>query len=240
MVTKLILILWRLPFDSLAPERSGFNFKSAISNLVLLIGIFRSSYDNALIWMSWELPEDKSTLFQVMDWCSQATNHYLSQCWPRSKPPYGVTRPQWVYTLRPRQNGHHLVDNIFAFIFLNENAWILNNISLKLFLMGPINNIPVLVQIMAWCWPSNKPWSEPMMVSLLTHICITWYQWVNNSIQFNFAGSEKSVIQGSSLPYSMAKPPSHVPLLNSRPVLERYSNGSISPGHHTGILAWPK
>ena len=82
--------------NSLAPGRSGFKFKSAIFNLVLLIGIFRSSYDNALRWMSWDLPEDKSTLVQVMAWCRQATSHYLSQCWPRSVSPYGVTRAQWV------------------------------------------------------------------------------------------------------------------------------------------------
>ena len=31
-----------------------------------------------------------------MAWCRQATSHYLSQCWPRSMLPYGVTRPQWV------------------------------------------------------------------------------------------------------------------------------------------------
>ena len=35
---------------------------------------------------------------------------------------------------------------------------------------GIINNIPALVQIMAWCWRGDKPLSEPMMVSLLTHI----------------------------------------------------------------------
>ena len=39
---------------------------------------------------------DKSTLVQVMAWCRQATSHYLSQCWPRSVSPYGVTWPQWV------------------------------------------------------------------------------------------------------------------------------------------------
>ena len=31
-----------------------------------------------------------------MAWCRQATSHYLSQCWPRSMLPNGVTRPQWV------------------------------------------------------------------------------------------------------------------------------------------------
>ena len=82
--------------NSLALGRSGFNFKSAIFNLALLIGIFRSSYDNALSWMTWDLSEDKSTLVQVMAWCRQATSHYLSQCWPRSVSPYGVIRAQWV------------------------------------------------------------------------------------------------------------------------------------------------
>ena len=31
-----------------------------------------------------------------MAWCHEATSHYLSQCWPSSLSPYGVTRPQWV------------------------------------------------------------------------------------------------------------------------------------------------
>ena len=33
-----------------------------------------------------------------------------------------------------------------------------------------INNIVVLVQIMAWRRPGNKPLFEPVMVSLLTYI----------------------------------------------------------------------
>ena len=36
-----------------------------------------------------------------------------------------------------------------------------------------INNIPALVQIMAWCRSDDKQLSEPMMVSLLPHICVT-------------------------------------------------------------------
>ena len=38
---------------------------------------------------------------------------------------------------------------------------------------GPISNIPVLIQMMAWRRPGDKPLSEPMMVSLLTHIYVT-------------------------------------------------------------------
>ena len=40
------------------------------------------------------------------------------------------------------------------------------------------NNIPALVEIMAWRRPGDKPLSEPMMVTLLTHICVTPSQWV--------------------------------------------------------------
>ena len=43
---------------------------------------------------------------------------------------------------------------------------------------GSINNIPALVQIMAWRRPGDKPLSEPMMVSLLTHTCVTRLQWI--------------------------------------------------------------
>ena len=85
---------WWLAINSLAPGRSGYNSKNGIFNFVLLIGVFRSS-DNALRWMPQDLTDDKSTLVQVMDWCRQATSHYLSQCWPSSLP-YGVTTPQWV------------------------------------------------------------------------------------------------------------------------------------------------
>ena len=56
------------------------------------------SNEIALRWMPLDLTDDKSTLVQVMAWCRQATSHYLSQCWPRSMLPNGVTRPQWVNT----------------------------------------------------------------------------------------------------------------------------------------------
>ena len=84
-----------------------------------------------------------------------------------------------VNTLGPRQNGHHLPDDIFKCIFLNENVWIFIKISLNFVPKGPIRNIPALVQIMAWCRPGDKPLSESMMVTLFTHICVTRPQWVN-------------------------------------------------------------
>ena len=66
--------------------------------------------------------------------------------------------------------------------FVNDNAWISINISLKFVPRGPINNIPALVQIMAWRRPGDKLLSEPMMVRSLTHICVTRPQWVKGHI----------------------------------------------------------
>ena len=82
-------------------------------------------------------------------------------------------------TLRLRQNGRHFADDTFKPIFLNENIQISIKISLKFVPKVPINNIPALVQIMTWRRPGYKPLSEPMMVCLLTHICVTRPQWVN-------------------------------------------------------------
>ena len=50
-------------------------------------------------------------------------------------------------------------------IFLNGNIWISIKISLKFIPWVP-NNIPVLVQIMVWRLPGDKPLSERMMVKI--------------------------------------------------------------------------
>ena len=88
-----------------------------------------------------------------------------------------------INTLRPRQNGLNFPDDTFNRIFLNKNVSILIKISLKFVPMCPIDNIPALFQLMAWHRPGDKPLSEPVMVSLLTHICVTRPQWVNGLVQ---------------------------------------------------------
>ena len=97
-----------------------------------------------------------------------------------------------INTLRPRQNGRHFPDDIFKCIFLNENVWIPVKISLKYVTKGPINNIPALVQIMAWRRSGDKPLSEPMMVGLPTHICVTRPQWVKPSIYCQLENEEQT------------------------------------------------
>ena len=79
-------------------------------------------------------------------------------------------------TLRPRLNGCHFPDNIFKCFLLNENVWIPIKILLKFVPKGPINNTPVLVQIMAWCLSGAEPLSELVKVSFPTRP-----QWVKES-----------------------------------------------------------
>ena len=77
-----------------------------------------------------------------------------------------------INTLRPRKNWRHFANDIFICIFLNGNVWIPIEISLKFVSKGPLNNIPALVQWMAWQHPGFKPLSEAVVVSLPTHTCI--------------------------------------------------------------------
>ena len=58
--------------------------------------------------------------------------------------------------LRPIKNGRHFADDASKCIFLNENIWISIAILLMFVPRSPINNIPPLVQKMAWRRPGNK------------------------------------------------------------------------------------
>ena len=106
--------------------------------------------------------------------------------------------------LRPRQNGRHFADDVFKCIFLNENVWISLKISLKFVPKGLINNIPSLVQIMAWRRPGDKPLSEPMMVILLTHIFVTRPQWVKPLLIIISMRRDSSEVTTSKVPVSIS------------------------------------
>ena len=86
--------------NSLAPGKFEWNFTYLIFQIISVIDGWGIACEVALRWISLDLTDDKSTLVQVMAWCRQARSHYLSQCWPRFLSPYGVTRPQWVNSLR--------------------------------------------------------------------------------------------------------------------------------------------
>ena len=92
------------------------------------------------------------------------------------------------------QDGCQFPDDIFKYIFLNENMWIPMEISLKFVLKGPINHISALVQIMAWCRPGDKPLSEPIVVSSLMYVCVTWLQWVKLLPYYHITISSKYIL----------------------------------------------
>ena len=146
----------------------------------LLKGIPKGPNDNKLT--SPRVMVCDKTVQMSVRWYSNRAQHekemYLAR-WSLRDTYRGV---RFINTLRPRQNGRHFPDDIFKCIFLNENVLISIKISLKFVPKGQLNNIPALVQTMAWRRPGDKPLSEPMMVILLTHICVTRPQWVNRHI----------------------------------------------------------
>ena len=91
---------------------------------------------------------------------------------------------QPINTLRAGQNGSHFTDDILKCIFFDENVWISIKISLKFVFRCAINNIPALVQIMAWRWLGDKPLSEPMVVNSLMHICVIRPQGVHSTLSW--------------------------------------------------------
>ena len=74
-----------------------------------------------------------------------------------------------INALRPEQNVHQFADDIFKYIILNRNNFILIKISLTI-PKGLVDK-PSLIHILAWCQTDNKPLSE-LMVSF-TNIYVT-------------------------------------------------------------------
>ena len=64
---------------------------------------------------------------------------------------------------------------------------------------GPVDNIPALVQIMAWCRPGDKPLSETMMVSLMTHIYVTRPLWVKSEQSMTVCKAQSTRIHNTFL-----------------------------------------
>ena len=133
-------------------------------------------YFNGCILNKWFYP----TIYQTCDYLSMLGLELIRVSKRGASGFFEFYWHRWsqVNTLRPRQNGRHFADDIFKRIFLNENIWIPMKISLKFVPKGSIHNIPALVQIMAWRRLGDKPLSEPMMVNLPTHLCVTRPQWV--------------------------------------------------------------
>ena len=116
------------------------------------------------------------TFENIVAWNKFKSCLFETSCWVL------IFGPPLLNTLRPRQDRRHFADDIFTCIFFNENCCISIKFSLKYVRKGPIDNNPALVQIMAWRRSGDRPLSEPMMVSLPTHICVTRPQWVKERV----------------------------------------------------------
>ena len=124
-----------------------------------------------------------------MSWWSQATVHWLNQCWPWSNSPYGVTMSHRVNTLRSKQKGRYFAGDICKHIFLTDNIRVLSPKSL-------VDNTSSLVQLMACRLFSETPLNEliiqPTGADGLGLNELTIWQW-----WFNFDG--KSTLLSSKI-----------------------------------------
>ena len=97
--------------------------------------------------------------------------------------------------LRHRQNGHHLADNIFKCVFLNNNCcilfWFRFHWNLFLKVQFKINQdgfrswlgaTQATSHYLKLCWPS-----------LLTHVCVTQSPWVNCRCQHRWLNRPKEM-----------------------------------------------
>ena len=166
--------LFNIKMSSYQYRKSHCGDKTVVRSSYLHKGI---SYTGKMASLYWDGPQDpiyercnssspsaaymcqwiRSTLVQIMAWHWKNTVCEMAAI---------LSRGRWVNTLRPRQNGRCFAYDTFKCIFLNENIIISIEISLQFVPMVRINNIPALVQIMAWHRPGDKPLSGPVMVCL--------------------------------------------------------------------------
>ena len=90
--------------------------------------------------------DNKSALVQIMDCLQKGDRPLPETIMTQFSDAYNITRPQWVNTLRPEQNGHHFGGNECTFV--NENYCVFIEIALKFIPEVPIDNKTALVEVM--------------------------------------------------------------------------------------------
>ena len=162
------VLLWFV--NSLAPGKSGFNFKSVIFHLVLLIGIFRSYDDNALRWMSRDLSEDKSTLVQVRAWCG----HQQAITWANVDPDlcrHMASLGHNELTHRPLGGvNENFIRKAILTLTLVTDGW---NISCEIvprwMSVDLTDDKSTMVQAMACCWQAASHYLNQCWLTYMLH-----------------------------------------------------------------------
>ena len=159
-------------------EKNEHKILKAHCNKESMTHLFRNAWISPRISRALSVASSISSFKDSMCWLYSSREEQIAVWWR--------IKGEIFNTLRPRQNGRHFPNDIFKWIFLNDNIWFSINISLECVPEGQIKNIPPLVQIMAWRRPGDKPLSEPMMFSLPTHIWVTQPQRVNSDFMIHY------------------------------------------------------
>ena len=205
---SLTAILTKSRIDNANPRSSTLN-----RFVVMLLQNLNESYDiisissylcrrrtrcasPSIFWHNTPRSSSVSTPRSLGSSVSERPRQMTSNKWPisnvSSRKHWGKYSPQSIhnvflrfilYHFRPGQNGRLIAHDIFWCIFVNKKFCILVKILLKFAPKVPIDNNPVLVQIMAWCRPGDKTLSELITVSLLTHIGVTRPQWIKGTLR---------------------------------------------------------
>ena len=165
--------------NSLAPGKFEWKFGYLIFHIISVTDIWGISCEFAFRWMSLDLTDDKSTLVQVMAWCHQATSHYLSQCWPRSLPPHGVTRSQWVNVLAAVKWGCYLKFVVFYPISRIDILSISCETSLCWMQQDLTADKSTLIPVMAWCLQVESQYLNQCWTRSMPPYAVTRPQGVN-------------------------------------------------------------
>ena len=133
----------------------------------------------AIYWSQVLSPEWRCSWSSAERWCSNyiwVVNSFVAYWGALYIRDLTVSVVEWEFKLLTHWGWNKMatiIQTIFSnAFFFNENTYISLKTSLK-FRKVQINNYPAFVQIMIRCCPGDKPLSEPLMVSLLMHICVT-------------------------------------------------------------------
>ena len=161
--------LWRTVVNYAHANKPKWNF-SENTNSIFQQNVFRQCVDlNVLTWTLWDLCLPSLPMKQ--------SGIDVEECW-FSKQLRTETSSQSLTNLT-LDKMTSISKTTFSDAFSRMKSFcFFIKISPKFVPKCLIDNNWALVQVMAWRWPGNKALSEPMMVSLLMHICITWPQWV--------------------------------------------------------------
>ena len=111
-------------------------------------------------WMSLNIIYNKSAFVQVMVWCHQGISHYPKELWQQFMSPYGVTRPQWVNTLR----------KTFWSAFSGKQRILFCSVCTANRSKYTIDNTSILISVVILCLTDKKSLHKTLMTQL--SVCI--------------------------------------------------------------------